>query len=64
MTKTPTATSMIARAVAKGQNETRANELLSAILIEHTGCNLAYALVWWGFANERQAQAFADAVAA
>lgn len=51
---------MIARRVRVGGfAASRSRRLLSELIAAHDGYNLASALVWWGFATERQALRFA-----
>ena len=59
-TATVTPEAMIARRVRVGGfAASRSRRLLSELIAAHDGYNLASALVWWGFATERQALRFA-----
>lgn len=55
---------LITRAVSKGANPAEARRLLADLVARHSGDNLASALVYKGFATERQALQFAAAVSA
>jgi hypothetical protein len=50
---------MTERAVSKGFNRDEAVELLHKGFANHTGDNLAYYLVYWGFATSKKAHAIA-----
>lgn len=50
---------MIARRVKGGYNAEQSKALLTHLIASHDGHNLASALVYQGFATERQALAFA-----
>ena len=59
-TTTVTPEAMIARRVRVGGfAASRSRRLLSELIAAHDGDNLASALVYWGFATERQALRFA-----
>lgn len=53
---------LIARQVKAGTNPEDSRAALARILRDHTGHNLAFALVHEGFATERQAYAFLDSI--
>lgn len=53
-----TVDTMIRRRVQRGANEAQSRELLDSLLASHAGDNLAAALVYEGFATERQAYTF------
>lgn len=57
---TVTSQTMIDRRVAGGANREESQYLLAELLEAHTGTNLVSALVYQGFATEKQAAKFAS----
>lgn len=57
-TSPPQFDSLIARRVRKGNRRDESEGLLQILLQRHSGDNLVHALVYEGFATERQAEAF------
>lgn len=49
---------MIERAIRHGLSKNIAEQILVEVLMAHESDNLAYALVYWGFATEPQAQRY------
>lgn len=62
MTKQQATDKAIARYTRFG-NEQRGREILAELIAAHSGCNLAYALVYNGFATDRMADRMAVALA-
>lgn len=59
-TTTATVESMIARRGRQGHTDAVSRKVLNALLAAHDGDNLVCALVYEGFATERQAAKFAE----
>lgn len=58
----PLLDAMVARSIKGGGTEQDARTALARILRDHTGHNLAFALVHEGFATETKAYAFLDSI--
>jgi hypothetical protein len=58
----PLLDAMVARSIKGGGTEQEARAALARILTDHSGHNLAFALVHEGFATENKAYAFLDSI--